>query len=153
MENFVLSSELTDKVSAKLLEIQKATLTVAKDANNPFFKSRYADLNSHLEGLLPELNRVGLTISQVLAGSFLVTIIMDPESNQFLRSYYPILVQGKTPQEIGSQVTYARRYSLSAMFNMQAVDDDGNLASGKQPQTTVSTQTPAKPVSLPVRKV
>ena len=46
-------------------------------------------------------------------------------------------VEDKNPQEIGSQITYARRYTLKSLFNLSDVDDDGNAASGKSVVTTV----------------
>jgi hypothetical protein len=44
-------------------------------------------------------------------------------------------------QQLGSAVTYARRYQLVSLLGLEAEDDDGNYASGKTNATSKPTQT------------
>jgi hypothetical protein len=37
------------------------------------------------------------------------------------------------PQEIGSSITYARRYNIQSLLNLAAEDDDGNAANEAKP--------------------
>jgi len=98
---------------------------------NPFFKSKYADLNAIREATLSILNKHGFALVQcpsVFEGQFGLTTEIVHESGEVLaESFYPI--KEGTPQEVGSAITYARRYSWSSMCGICAdVDDDGNVA-------------------------
>jgi len=98
---------------------------------NPFFKSKYADLNAIRDATLSILNKHGLGIIQcptLVDGQFgLGTWIISESGEKIADSFYPI--KEGTPQEVGSAITYARRYSWSSMCGICAdVDDDGNVA-------------------------
>jgi len=134
----MIKSEQVDKILPKLFHVKSEMGTVSKDAKNPFFKSQYADLNSHLELIEPLLQKYGLVLLQpVVAGQTtdsVSTIIFDKDSGQSVTS--SISIQGKDMQQLGAAVTYGRRFTLGALFGMQAVDDDGNYASGKVDKLT-----------------
>ena len=67
---------------------------------------------------------------------FVETRVYQVESGESLSSLFPIIVSKNTPQEYGSAVSYAKRYSLSGILNLviEDEDDDGNAASQAQPQ-------------------
>lgn len=98
---------------------------------NPHFKSRYADLAGIRDAVTPALSKHGLAVSQATEfgenGFYLITRLMHGESGQWIESTYP-LTHNPNPQAIGSQLTYARRYSLSAIAGISADDDDGEIA-------------------------
>jgi len=52
------------------------------------------------------------------------------------------LPAGLNPQQVGSAVTYFRRYTLSSILCLQSVDDDANLASvpAKPSKPAITTQ-------------
>ena len=152
----MLSSEQTDQVWRKIFQIQQMELAVVKSSKNPFYKSKYADLNTVNEVLIPVLNGLNLVIAFLPCPKGLEYVISDVESGQWISSIYPMNVEDKNPQEIGSQITYARRYTLKSLFNLSDIDDDGNAASGKSVVTTVDipkatpvTQAAVKPNLLP----
>lgn len=123
-------SESTKNLAAKLIKFQQENVTVVKDSTNPFHKNKYASLSAYLSTVIPALNKIGVSVAQFPMGSVLVTHVEDVDSGEWMQGEYPIIVAGQKPQEIASQVTYARRYSLSGIFMQDAEDDDGNASSG-----------------------
>jgi hypothetical protein len=117
-------------IAAKLLDIQGLDLQLVKDAENPHFKAGYATLGAVLDLLRPELQSRNLLLTQTIEGFRLVTTLTDVEDGDFISSAMEIVLDKQTSQGFGSGITYARRYSLTTMFNLDAEDDDGNEASG-----------------------
>lgn len=120
---------------AKLLEVQKKVGAIAKDSSNPFFKSKYFDINGLLEELKPVLNEVGLVVIQPLGMTAeykptLITKIADSESGEMME-IETALPEVADPQKFGAAVTYYRRYTLQSLFMLQAEDDDANSVSGE----------------------
>lgn len=124
---------------AKALSKAQAVMTPAiKDAKNPFFKSSYADLTSVWEAIRKPLTENGLAVVQQTGGTHevvSVTTILVHSSGQWMKSTIHMKPTKSDPQGIGSCLTYARRYGLSAMVGVSAEDDDGNEASKIRPQT------------------
>lgn len=117
-------------IASKLLEIQGLDLQLVKDAENPHFKSGYATLGAVLDLLRPVLQERGLVLVQTVEGQALRTALLEPETGESMVSTMDIVLDKATSQGLGSGITYARRYSLTTMFNLDAEDDDGNAASG-----------------------
>lgn len=110
----------------KLLKIQKLWLSVSKNGLNPHFKSKYMRLEDIIEALNPELDKEWLLVTHFIDGDSLVTRVVDIESGDSLDS--KMNMTALDPQKKGSEITYFRRYSLVALFNLPADDDDGNAA-------------------------
>lgn len=138
---------------AKLLKVQQEIKAVKKEENNPFFKSKYFDINGLLEALKPVLNANGLVVIQpigILEGkTILQTIVIDSESGEKLETgtYLP---ETNDPQKMGSAITYFRRYALQSLFLMEAEDDDGNVASGNVDKGFSPRPVTPKPEPKPV---
>jgi hypothetical protein len=95
---------------------------------NPHFKSKYADLAAIFDAARKPLSANGLAIVQTIGDGVLHTRLLHT-SGQWIASEHPLPMSGR-PQEIGSALTYARRYSLSALIGIAAdEDDDANAAS------------------------
>jgi hypothetical protein len=121
--------ELFNSVSNFQAECPK----ISKDANNPFFKgSKYATLPHILSIITPILKKNGLLIVQPVMNNCVVTKLIHIETGQTIESVYDILCKDATnPQQLGSGVSYARRYSISSILNLNIDDDDdGNAATG-----------------------
>ena len=136
-----------------LLKAQKEMGNAIKGANNPFFKSKYADLNSVREAVMPLLNENGILVLQPIVHidgkNFVKTILMH-ESGQTIESFTEILFKvSNDPQAQGSGITYARRYGLQSLVCIGADDDDGNRGAQepKQPTPPVKKE-PVKPSFL-----
>jgi hypothetical protein len=120
---------------------------VVKDSNNPFFKSKYATLDSIQEHIRPILQKCGLVVSQPteineVAGTFVRTTVYHVASGESISSVFPVVTTKATAQEYGSAVSYAKRYSLSGLLNItiQDEDDDGNAASVSVPKQNVTPE-------------
>ncbi len=115
----------------KLLEAQKEIGAVKKDSDNPYFKSKYVDINGILAVVKPVLNKHGLVLTQALhcveSRLGLLTAIVDAESKEKIEEWCP-LPEFQKPQEQGSAITYFRRYALQSLLALEAEDDDGNIA-------------------------
>lgn len=130
------TSETITKIAPALLKAQRAIGgKVEKGAANPFFKSRYADLNAVLEATVPHFNDNGITVLQptvVLDGKNFVETILLHESGEFVASLTEIKVsKANDAQAEGSGISYARRYGLQSFANLAAVDDDGETSIGR----------------------
>jgi hypothetical protein len=140
---------------AKALAAAQGEMTAAsKDGTNPHFKSRYATLASVWDAIRGPLSRNGLSVSQVLetpdAGpGVIVRTMLLHSSGQWICSRYVMPIHDKlTPQAVGSAITYARRYALSAIVGIAPDDDDdGNAAS-----VTPARQEAPKPAPKPEPK-
>ena len=117
----------------KILKIQSEIGVLVKTETNPFFKSKYMDINGLLEQLLPLLEKHGLTViqpfSEVGGRPALDTKVYDGDK-QVVFSTIP-LPDIQDPQKMGSAITYYRRYALQSLFLLRAEDDDANTASKK----------------------
>ena len=102
-------------------EIKKVT----KGKDNPFFKSKYADLNAILDAVEPILLKHNLIVLQPILDGFVVTQIIDCESGEKVESklLLPVVTD---PQKQIAGVTYFRRATLQSLLSLQAVDNDGN---------------------------
>ena len=124
-------SHRIDKLAEALAAAQGEMDGVSKTSTNPFYKSKYADINDCLEAALPHLSKHGLAIAQGNefnnTDGYNITTMLIHKSGQWLRSKIRIpLTNKKDAQEIGSACTYGRRYGLAAMVGLAQVDDDGN---------------------------
>ena len=120
----------------KILKIQSEIGVLSKTETNPFFKSKYLDINGILTNLQPLLEKHGIVVIQPLTNvngrPALETIICDKDGNSLQdHSFVMPLPDLQDPQKMGSAITYYRRYSLQSLFLLQAEDDDGNKGAEK----------------------
>lgn len=99
---------------------------------NPHFKSKYADLSAVREATMPALTKHGLAIIQMptLKDGRLVLIsrLIHKSGQVVAECEYPLTTDGK-PQQVGSEITYARRYTWAALCGIASdEDDDANIA-------------------------
>ena len=126
-----------------LLKFQGQVSKIKKDAKNPHFKSNYASLSKILEETNPVLTECGLVLTQHFDVDVLTTMLCHAETGEFMQSDYPINVKDvSNPQQLGSALSYARRYGIQSILNLNASDDDGQMASVPQPQPAVSVPEP-----------
>lgn len=121
-------AEVVLSLHQKVYKCKLAIGKVTKNANNPHFKKSYADLNAIIEAVEPILLENGLLLLQPIHGNSVCTQIIDVESGNMIESCMD-LPTGIDPQKMGSAITYYRRYTLQSILSLQAVDDDGNMAS------------------------
>lgn len=124
------TSEQISELAAALAAAQGMMENAIMNRSNPHFKSKYADLAAIFDAARKPLSANGLAIVQTIGDNILHTRLLHT-SGQWIASEHPLPMSGR-PQEIGSALTYARRYSLSALIGIAAdEDDDGNAISRK----------------------
>ena len=131
-----------------MLEFQKLSVTAKKDGKNPHFRSNYSKLESVIEAV-NQGNQFGLFFTQEIEVKnyqkdiVVVTTVRHIDDDNTYISKLPILlddVSMKNPQKIGSAITYAKRYTLQAVYGLPSEDDDGNEAS--KPSINISKPKP-----------
>jgi hypothetical protein len=122
-------------------KLHRAKLAIGKVTKNAqSHHSKYADLNAILSTVEPVLLENGLLLIQPIQGNSVCTQIVDVDSGAMLESCMD-LPQGVNPQNMGSAITYYRRYTLQSALSLQAVDDDGEKASKDEPVKEVVKET------------
>lgn len=132
-------SETISKIAVALVQAQTKMGNAIKDSKNPFFKSKYADLNAVREACLPALNESKISVLQLITNkenkNYVETILLH-ESGEWISSETEIKnSKPNDPQAEGSGITYARRYGLQSIVCLGAEDDDGNAASNNNLDT------------------
>lgn len=127
-------SESIAKLAAALSKAQGQIEAVKKGAENPFFKSKYADLSSVWAAIREALASNGLAVVQepgtAEAGRVKIATILLHESGEYIRSEMTLPVTKPDAQGYGSAITYGRRYALQSIIGIAPEDDDGNAAIG-----------------------
>ena len=132
-------SESIKELAAALLKAQQSFETATKGADNPFFKSKFADLPEVWRVAKGPLGANGLAIVQSPesdgnGGIEIETMLVHAPSGEWIKSRIRMQPVKNDPQGVGSCITYARRYALSALIGIVAdEDDDGNAASHAAP--------------------
>lgn len=121
------------QLAAALAKAQAEMSNPTKDSVNPHFKSKYADLATVRDAVLPTLAKHGLSVMQLPcelgAAPALVTVLAH-SSGEWVENTVLLRATKADPQGIGSALTYMRRYTLQAVAGVAAEDDDdGNAAS------------------------
>jgi len=119
----------SDSISnlAKALIAARAEMThPVRNKVNPHFKYSYADLTSVLDAVVPVLNKHGLALVQLVDVKSLVTILMHT-SGEYISSCADIPAHTNA-QQLGSALTYLRRYTVQALAGLAAEDDDDGSA-------------------------
>jgi hypothetical protein len=111
-----------------LFEAKKQIQPIVKDSKNPFFNSKYFDINQLLESVEPILHNHGLIITQPIDEGYVITQIWHVDSGEKIESKLK-MPEVLDPQKLGSAITYFRRYGLQSLLALQAEDDDANSAS------------------------
>ena len=140
-------SDSIANLTLALSTVQGKMSHAVKDSANPFFKSKYADLESVWGACRELLSANGLAVMQFpglysdLDKSMSLTTIISHKSGEWLSQEMsvPCGMLGRDgalkldAQAAGSALTYMRRYALAAVVGVVQADDDGNAASSPKP--------------------
>ncbi|GGD33317.1 hypothetical protein GCM10010915_12120 [Microbacterium faecale] len=123
-------TEKHESIAAALAAFQADLPKVGKNSTNPHFKSKYASLEDITAAVLPALGKVGLAwaaIPMTTEAGFVLRCRLMHTSGELIEGDYPVAMG--QPQQVGSALTYARRYALCAVTGVAPdEDDDGNAA-------------------------
>ena len=125
----------------KLFKMTSTMDKMKKDSKNPFYNSKYFDINQLIEAVRPALIAEDLLLLQPIENGAVGTRIIDIESGEFVEAFLQ-LPDLQDPQKIGACVTYYRRFTLGSLIGIEAEDDDGNTASQgyRKPQNASAKQ-------------
>lgn len=148
------TSEQINDIAAALAKAQSEMAGAVKDADNPFFRSKYADLASVWDACREPLTKHGLSVVQfprtdytgtpepyqwtskqgetrngvrVICVVSVLTRILH-ESGQWMEDVVSTMLPTGDPQSVGSAITYLRRYALQSAVGVAPEDDDGEAA-------------------------
>ncbi|MDB4278757.1 ERF family protein [Deltaproteobacteria bacterium] len=134
------------ELAEALSKAQGQMEAAAKDKNNPFFKSKYADLASVWGACRDPLSKNGLAVVQTTSGPFDSMVVITDlihKSGQSVRGVTPVKMVKQDMQGMGAAITYARRFALAAIVGVYQDDDDGNGASQAKGSSQPEVQKPA----------
>ena len=120
------------QIATALVQAQKAFAPALKNAYNPHFKNKYADLAACVEAVIDALNNNGIALVQKsydCVGGIMVETVFVHESGEMLECgilQFPVVKND--PPAYMSALTYARRGSLMAACGIAPEDDDGAMA-------------------------
>lgn len=167
----MIRSDSLKALAPALVKAQKKMGVAIKDAKNPFFKSKFADLNSVIEASVPVLNDEDIAVLQTPTmkdGKQVMQTVLLHSSGEYIASETEVVAaKVNDPQASGSALSYARRYGLQSTVTLRAEDDDSESAMGRgklQPkqevakvaepttvnktETTVTNEAPKKKISF-----
>ena len=141
-------SESITELAKALNKFQAECSGAKKDADNPFFGSKYANLEAVINCAKSALDNNGLAISQFPVmdqGYAGVETILMHSSGEWISNTLLLACKKQDPQAMGSAITYARRYAYQSVLGIPSEDDDGNKSMPKQevqhvPQKITATQ-------------
>ena len=150
----IAQSESIANLAAALSVVQGKMSHAVKDSANPFFKSKYADLESVWDACRSLLAENGLAVMQFPGlytdhdKSMSLTTIISHKSGEFISQEMSVPVTKADAQGAGSAITYMRRYALAAVVGVVQADDDGNAASNPNglPKGFTTQTTTNKPI-------
>lgn len=144
-------SESIAELAKALAKAQGEMEAAKKDSANPFFNSHYADLASVRDAIREPFAKNGLAVAQIPAsvatdGTVRLSTMLMHASGEWIAGDLTMKASKNDPQAIGSCLTYARRYALSAMAGVATEDDDAEGATGRG-----ATQAAPKPAPKPAQ--
>ena len=120
------------QISEALAKAQGQIQGAMEDSKNPFFKSDYADLTSVWKACKKPLSENGLAVFQSLIydnGIQFVITTLSHSSGQWFKSMMQVKPNKDDMQALGAAITYARRFSLSALIGMYPKGEDDDAES------------------------
>jgi hypothetical protein len=129
------------EITKALVKFHMEVGKIRKNADNPFFKSKYASLSNILDVVTPVLVQCDLNIMQMPVGDGELRTVLSHVSGEMVESTFNMKITKNDPQSMGSAITYARRYAIGAILNLNIdEDDDGNKASTVQATAQATVQ-------------
>jgi hypothetical protein len=147
------TSETTAKLTKALAQAQAEMKNAPLNKTNPHFKSKYADLAAVRDATVPALAKHGLALTQLTGfreNSLALYTRLSHADGEWIEAEYPLAAG--TPQQMGSAMTYARRYCWAAICGIAAdEDDDANAAGDARPAPAAKRQPIAPPALVALK--
>lgn len=147
-----VSSQDFNKIAPALIAAQAEFAAIPKTSDNPFFKSKYADLATVVSHTQPILAKHGLAVSQfptIADGEPALKTYLLHTSGQCIVETMKLCAAKQDPQGQGAGITYARRFAYMAALGLVAdVDDDGNHATHAKQSELAKSKRPAPRIDV-----
>uniref|UniRef100_A0A6M3JTG7 Putative Erf family protein n=2 Tax=viral metagenome TaxID=1070528 RepID=A0A6M3JTG7_9ZZZZ len=143
-----MRSDSTKEIATALSNFQGKMTAVKKDSVNPFYKSKYASLDTIWETIRKPLSENGLSVAQtmnLIEDKSVLETTLYHTSGEWISGTQLVNPVKDDPQSLGSAISYARRYSLSAILGLVS-DDDDDANTATKPETKQEVKAPEKPV-------
>lgn len=134
-------SDDLQELFAALAKAQSEMQTAGLKSENPYFKSKYADMAEIVRVSRPALTKNGLAVIQQILpnedGQNILHTLLAHSSGQWIESRMRILPSKPDVQSLASYITYLRRYSYAALCGIVASheDDDAEVAVSTERET------------------
>lgn len=123
------TSDKTTEIIAALHDVSMELKNPVAVADNPFYKSKYTPLDYLIDHIKKVTNARGLFIvqeAQIVGNMTTIVTRLTHISGEWIETDLSV-PSGADPQKQGASITYARRYALSALFNIASdMDNDAN---------------------------
>jgi hypothetical protein len=140
-------SDTIAEIATALAKAQGMMEDASKDALNPHFKSKYADLAAVRAVIREPLSVNDLALVQparLYDGEVEVETMLLHKSGEYLAETLRMPVGKRDAHGVGSAISYARRYGLMSLLGLAADDDDGNAAVEKPRDAAPAKPAPVK---------
>jgi hypothetical protein len=136
----VINLDVCKELATALAKAQGEVENAKKVSNNPHFKSKYADLGTIWDVIRVPLTSNGLSVLQLPCEAppgqiGLVTHILHSSGQSVSERFFVGLKDASNPQQVGSALTYMKRYTLLGVAGIASEDDDGEAAVGRPAAT------------------
>jgi Cu/Ag efflux protein CusF len=153
--NINRSADLKDLFAA-LAKAQGEMGAAGKGTENPYFKSRYADLAEIVRTSRPHLTKHGLCVLQQILpnddnGQTTLYTILGHVSGQYIESRMRLLPAKADVQSLGSYITYIRRFSYAALIGVVVSDEDDDGETEVAEERSLMAKGPASVKSIDVK--
>jgi len=146
----MIKSDNIEELAKALTKAQSAMKGAKLDSENPFYHSKYADLTSVWDACRKPLTDNGLSVPQTMAigagGECIIETTLMHSSGQWITSNLQMPFE-TDPQKLGKEITYGRRYALSAIVGICPEDDDAESFADHTSKPSQAATSPVKPQS------
>ena len=145
------------KLLTALNEFQKLSVSASKGGTNPHYKSEYSTLENVISAV-NQASQFGLVFTQEVNFTddmqvFVETSIRHIDTAESIKCKVPVFCKDMTnPHQLGSGITYAKRYGLQSLYGLPSEDDDGNKAVGNSPSGKAVNDKPTKRIDNKTKK-
>jgi len=146
------TSDSINELASALAKAQGEMGGAVKDSANPFFKSKYASLDSVWDACRGPLAKYEIAVVQSPScdgTKVSIDTLLIHRSGQWMRGTLSVTAADDSPQAVGSAVTYGRRYALQAFAGVAPADDDGEAAQGRGDNNAIVTGSKLPPLPEP----
>lgn len=132
--NFSKDADSNKDIYAALAKAQGDIKIAYENSENPYFKSKYADLAAIVKASRQPLSQNGLAVFHFLSlneyGQQMLTTRLAHASGQYIDSIMPVNPKKDDVQSFASQLTYIKRYAYASIVGVTTSeeDDDGEVA-------------------------